>query len=104
MKLKIFSIVFLSLFFLKLIGRESSSPIKWKASSGKIENKKYTIQLSASNSGGWELYAPGINFDCIRSAEIILPDSSIKMISPLTSITKGSNIKSKIFEGSSFEV
>lgn len=104
MKLKIFSFVFLSLFLSKLDAQESSSPIKWKASSVKIENNKYTIQLFATNSDGWELYAPGINFEGIHSADIILPDSSIKIIAPLKSKTTGTTIKSKIFEGSNFEV
>ncbi|NBO49419.1 MAG: DUF255 domain-containing protein, partial [Chitinophagia bacterium] len=64
----------------------------------------YLVHLMAENKDGWELYAPDNNFEGIKSAEIILPDSSIKIYSPLQAIVAGEKISSSIFQGSTFEV
>lgn len=105
MKIKLFSLFCLSLLILTTFSQNiSSPPIQWKAASVKIEKNKYKIKLLASNPGGWDVYAPNINFDGVRSAEIMLPDSSIKILTPLHTTTKGTNIKSNIFENTNFEV
>ena len=104
MKIKALLFAFLSIFFLLTNGQENLSPIQWKGSSKRIEKNQYSILLKASNPDAWDLYAPDINFEGILAAQIILPDSTIKVISPLKSISKGNKIKSKVFVGSVFEV
>jgi thiol:disulfide interchange protein DsbD len=78
--------------------------ITWKGRTTIAGQNKYIIHLMAENKYGWELYAPGNNFDGIVSAEIILPDSSIKIYSPLQATSAGEKITSNIFKGSTFEV
>lgn len=87
-----------------LCGQDSTPSISWKASSTKVGDKKYQLTFSTENSSNWEIYAPNIDFDGIASATLLLTDSSIKVISPLGSETKGVITKSVIFEGRDFEI
>lgn len=97
----------LACFFLLVFSTDAQSkndPITWKGKTTIAGQNKYLVHLMAENKDGWELYAPGNNFEGIKSAEIILPDSSIKIYSPLQAIVAGEKISSSIFQGSTFEV
>ena len=99
---------FFLIYFLNLIlcstAQEKNQPVQWSAIAKKINGNQYNIQLFAKIEAGWDLYDPKNEFDGFKSAEIILPDSSIKIFSPLQSIKSGEKIKSDIFPGSTFEV
>lgn len=102
-------ICFLSLWLLigftsALMSQESQNAVTWKATSTKLGEKTYQLKFSTENAAGWDIYAPDIDFEGIKSAELKLPDSSIQFIKPLTASTKGERIASAIFEGKSFEV
>jgi thiol:disulfide interchange protein DsbD len=97
----------LACFFLLVFSTDAQSkndPITWKGKTTIAGQNKYLVHLMAENKDGWELYAPDNNFEGIKSAEIILPDSSIKIYSPLQAIVAGEKISSSIFQGSTFEV
>ncbi len=97
----------LACFFLLVFSTDAQSkndPITWKGKTTIAGQNKYLVHLMAENKDGWELYAPNNNFEGIKSAEIILPDSSIKIYSPLQAIVAGEKISSSIFQGSTFEV
>ena len=97
----------LACFFLLVFSTDAQSkndPITWKGKTTIAGQNKYLVHLMAENKDGWELYAPDNNFEGIKSAEIILPDSSIKIYSPLQAIVEGEKISSSIFQGSTFEV
>lgn len=89
---------------LYLHAQDSTPSISWKATSTKVGDKKYQLIFSTENSSNWEIYAPNIDFDGFASATLLLTDSSIKVISPLGSETKGVITKSVIFEGRDFEI
>ena len=103
-KIFLLSLWLLILFSSSLIAQDSTNSISWKAISVKTGEKKYQLKFSTANKNGWEIYAPNIDFDGIKSAELILPDSSIKIIQALQSVEKGENIQSMIFEGKTYEV
>lgn len=103
-KIFLLSLWLLILFQSSLLAQDSSIAVLWKATSEKTGDKKYQLKFSTVNSNGWEIYAPNIDFDGLKSAELILPDSSIKIIQALQSVEKGENIQSMIFEGKNFEV
>ncbi|MFN5325980.1 MAG: protein-disulfide reductase DsbD family protein [Bacteroidota bacterium] len=104
MKTKGLLLALLSMLFICANGQEPVAPIKWEGKSIRIAPNQFQIELRAINPGAWDLYAPDINFEGIPSAAIVLPDSSVKIISPLQASTPGNLKKSKVFEGSSFEV
>lgn len=87
-----------------LFAQDSTSAVKWQASSIKKGEKKYLLKFTTDNSNAWEIYAPNIDFDGIKAGGLILPDSTIQITQPLQSATKGIDTKSIIFEGKSFEV
>lgn len=89
---------------LYLHAQDSTPSISWKATSTKVGDKQYQLTFSTENSSNWEIYAPNIDFDGVASATLVLTDSSIKVISPLGSETKGVITKSVIFEGRDFEI
>jgi thiol:disulfide interchange protein DsbD len=102
-------ICFLSLWLIlgslsQLFAQDSTTAVTWTATSKKTGENKYQLKFSTKNEKGWEIYAPSIDFDGLKSAELIVPDSSITITQPLQSTTTGSNIKSEIFEGKSFEI
>lgn len=104
MKIKALLIALLSVFLFRANGQEGNAPIKWEGKSTRITANQYQITLKASNPAAWDLYAPQIHFDGVPSAAIVLPDSSIKIISALRANSSGTMKKSRVFEGSSFEV
>jgi hypothetical protein len=89
---------------IQLFAQDSTTAVSWTATSQKIGENKYQLKFSTSNDNGWEIYAPSIDFDGLKSSELILPDSSITITQPLQVTTTGTTIQSKIFEGKSFEI
>ncbi|MFN5422007.1 MAG: protein-disulfide reductase DsbD family protein [bacterium] len=87
-----------------LHAQEQLPAIQWKASAQKISDTRYQLIFSADNKEGWEVYSPSADFEGMSAVSIILPDSSIIITEPLHSTTKGTTIKSTLFEGKSFEV
>jgi thiol:disulfide interchange protein len=104
MKKILLSIAFFFLLVFSTDAQSKKEPITWKGKTTIAGQNKYLVHLMAENKDGWELYAPDNNFEGIKSAEIILPDSSIKIYSPLQAIVAGEKISSSIFQGSTFEV
>lgn len=104
MKINGLLIALLSIFVFQVNGQDNIAPIKWEGKSTRISPNQYQIELKASNPAAWDLYAPGINFEGIPSAALVLPDASIKIISPLLANTAGILKKSKVFEGANFEI
>jgi thiol:disulfide interchange protein len=86
-----------------LFAQDSTSSVNWQATSIKTGEKKYLLKFTTDNSNAWEIYAPNIDFDGLKSGELILPDSAIQIIQPLQSSKKGITTKSTIFEGKTFE-
>jgi thiol:disulfide interchange protein DsbD len=102
-------ICFLSLWlilgsFVQLIAQDSTTAVSWTVTSKKISENKYQLKFNTNNEKGWEIYAPTIDFDGLKSAELILPDSSISITQPLQATTSGITVQSDIFEGKSFEI
>jgi thiol:disulfide interchange protein DsbD len=87
-----------------LLAQERQAVVSWKASATKIAEKQYRIQFETENKDGWQVYTPGIDFDGIKAAELLLPDSSIRITAPLQAIGQGKTIQSTLFEGKSMEV
>lgn len=87
-----------------LLAQERQAVVSWTASATKLAEKQYRIRFETENKDGWHVYAPGIDFDGIKAAELLLPDSSIRITAPLQAIGKGKTIQSTLFEGKSFEV
>ena len=87
-----------------LFAQDSISAVKWQATSIKTGEKKYLLKFTTDNTNAWEIYAPNIDFDGLKSGDLILPDSVIQIIQPLQSSKKGIEIKSTIFEGKTFEI
>lgn len=104
MKINGLLIALLSIFVFQVNGQDNIAPIKWEGKSTRISPNQYQIELKASNPAAWDLYAPGINFEGIPSAALVLPDASIKIISPLLANAGGILKKSKVFEGANFEI
>jgi thiol:disulfide interchange protein len=104
MKKILLSIAFFVLLVFSTDAQSKKEPITWKGKTTIAGQNMYLVHLMAENKDGWELYAPNNNFEGIKSAEIILPDSSIKIYSPLQAIVAGEKISSSIFQGSTFEV
>jgi thiol:disulfide interchange protein len=87
-----------------LFAQDSIGAVNWKATSIKTGEKKYLLKFTTDNTSAWEIYAPNIDFDGLKSGELILPDSAIQIIQPLQSAKKGIASKSTIFEGKTFEI
>lgn len=87
-----------------LLAQERQAVVSWTASATKLAEKQYRIRFETENKDGWHVYAPGIDFDGIKAADLLLPDSSIRITAPLQAIGKGKTIQSTLFEGKSFEV
>ncbi|MEY3187276.1 MAG: hypothetical protein RL675_1103 [Bacteroidota bacterium] len=80
----------------QLFAQDSTNAVTWTATSKKIGENKYQLRFSTNNEKGWEIYAPNIDFDGLKSAEMILPDSSITITQLLQATTIGTTIQSKI--------
>jgi thiol:disulfide interchange protein len=97
--------VFALLLLFSLITKgQDQAAIEWKFSSKKIAEKKYTLIFETSNANNWEIYDPLSNFDGIKAAELLISDSSIKIIDSLSATGKSTTISSEIFEGQKFQV
>src|SRR5437762_195980 len=92
-------IIFLGSIFLFFAGSSYSqdSAIKWNASARKKAEKFYEISFTSGGVNGWQLYAPGQSFDEFKSAEIILPDSTIGQTA-IEDTGSSKIIKSQVFD------
>ena len=103
-KIYLLSILLILGYASRLFGQDSTSAVNWQATSIKTGEKKYLLKFTTNNSNAWEIYAPNIDFDGLKSGELILPDSAIQLIQPLQPSKQGIETKSTIFEGKTFEV
>ncbi len=87
-----------------LFAQDTTSSVTWQATAIKTGEKKYLLKFTTDNTNAWEIYAPNIDFEGLKSGELILPDSAIQIIQSLQSSKKGIETKSTIFEGKTFEV
>lgn len=99
-----FYLLLLVMGFQPLLAQERQAVVSWTASATKIAEKQYRIRFETENKDGWQVYAPGIDFDGMKAAELLLPDSSIRITAPLQAIGNGKTIQSTLFEGKSLEV
>ena len=68
---------FIFIFLSDSLCAQDSAIYKWNVSAKKKAERSYEITLTTGGVKGWQLYAPGQSFDEFKTAEIILPDSSI---------------------------
>lgn len=100
----IFFLLLLTLGFQPLAGQEQQAVVSWKANATKTGEKQYQIRFETDNKDGWQIYAPNADFEGIKAAGLVLPDSSIWVVRPLQATNQGKTIKSTLFEGNSYEV
>ena len=94
---------FIFIFLSDSLCAQDSAIYKWNVSAKKNAERSYEITLATGGVKDWQLYAPGQSFDEFKTAEIILPDSSIGQ-SAIEDTGLVKVIKSQVFDNADVRV
>ncbi|MEY3432670.1 MAG: hypothetical protein RL131_606 [Bacteroidota bacterium] len=94
--------LFCAWFALTIHAQEAAPVLNWNITTQKVETKKFKLRFELTDSKGWEVFTPDMNFDGLAAAGIELSDGTVKIIDTLKWVDgKIKNSKSQIFEGQS---
>lgn len=94
---------FLSCLLLTALAQEPAA-VSWQLKTEKLTGGEYRLNLEATITNDWQLYAPGQDILGIPSAALLLQDSSIVLKEPLRHTGVVKNITSAILDGNAFNI